>query len=108
MALKRSSFLFLFKLKTDGLPFPLIIPFPLFILEDFLQSLDLLFKGFIFLFPHLHKRINHLKPMKMLPLQLNEIFPIIKDLLVGLRSQGPFTLLEIHDGDDTKITIKLL
>lgn len=107
LAIKRKTYLCLFKIKTDDLPFTISIPIPLFLVEDFLLSISLLFRGFIFLTPKIQKRLEKRIEME-LPFSLESIHPKLIQLFLELRSLGPFTLVEVEDGEDTKIYIKFI
>ncbi|GEM_PF-6409586 len=74
-------------------------PIPLFVLEDLILS-----------FYHLGNTLMKLSPRLSARFQFNsvnlkEILPILSSLWEELRTSGHFTLLEIHDDVDIRISL---
>lgn len=89
-----------------GVPFPIPIPFPLSMIEDFFVSLCTLFRGFTLLFPGVKDTIQK-RVWVYFPIDVEEIFHHSVVFFQELRSCGPFTVVELDDGRDTKIHITL-
>lgn len=108
LPLRRSSYLFLFQIRSTGMPFTLYLPLPLFILEDFFSSLHTLLQGVILLFPALSKRIEKKCTTLHLDIALTDISCLLMNLAQKFRSLGPFTLVEVDNGEGTRIIIRFL
>lgn len=96
--MKRPALLLWCRVKTDSMARPLVIPIPLYLVEDFLLAVFtvLRFAGRWLVWQ------QHLR-------QLQPVLRELPRLLRELRSSGAYTLVEISDPDQgTEVVVRLV
>jgi hypothetical protein len=103
---KRNYFLVIY-VKPDNFKFPIIIPVPIFALEDVLDSLISIVRWVIRLSPD-HKKFGPKIKWKGNHTILvgDEYLDLALEWMKELRRVGPFTLVEVDD-EGTHVSIKL-
>lgn len=100
--MKRPAFFLWCRIKTDSLTRPIVIPVPLYLLEDFLHSVFAIMR-FVGRWVTWQHKLGEYGQLVQQALQE------LPRLLGELRHSGSFTLLEVHDPDSgTEVSLKLV
>ncbi len=101
--INRNHFMLVY-LKSEELKFPIIIPIPLWALEDILTSLSQFSKVMVRVFPQLQRKL--VKHIEYIDLHIEDLLKISEEVFQELRKIGRFTLVEVKESD-CHVLIKL-
>ncbi len=100
--MKRPTFFLWCRIKTDSLARPIVVPVPLYLVEDLLHAVFSIVR-FAGRWTSWQERLGQYGGMVQQALQE------VPRLISELRSSGPFTLVEVHDPDsNTEVVVKLV
>lgn len=102
----KRNFLLLIYVRVSDLKFPIIIPIPLGLAEDIIESILQVFRILCMIVPGLRKYLGKIRAGAF-HIDINKYLDLPLELLLELRKAGRLTLVEVNS-DEAQVYIKLI
>lgn len=102
----RRNFLLLIQVRAKGLRFPIIIPVPLDLVEDIIESSLQLVRLFSWFVPGLRRVTHKARRIGSFNMGVSDFLELSTELFRELKRSGRITLVEVND-DGAHVSIKL-